>query len=207
MAKLHILPDMDNNKEIALKGFHKVYAASRHEWRTWLSENHQEMRGVWLVLFNKKSAKPTITWSEAVDEALCFGWIDSIKKKLDDDCAVQFFSKRKPTSTWSRINKDKVNQLIKKGLMAPAGLKCIEIAKQNGSWTTLDEVEELIVPDDLAVAFRLHSGARNYFDSLSKSTRKAALAWVALAKRPETRQKRIDEIAVSAGKQMKPKSI
>src|SRR5690606_22432980 len=112
------------------------------------------------------------------DEALCFGWIDSIKKKLDEDSTVQFFSKRKPTGTWSKINKGKVERLIADGLMTPAGLDCIETAKQNGSWTLLDSVEALQIPDDLAEAFRRHSGAASFFESLSKSVRKALLQWV-----------------------------
>src|SRR5690606_33569133 len=139
---------------------------------------------VWLIQYKKNSGKPSLSWSEAVDEALCFGWIDSIKKKLDEDRSIQFFGKRKPRSTWSKINKEKVKRLTESGLMVPAGIEIVEIAKQNGSWTILDEVEDLKTPQDLVAAFDLLSGSQCYFDSLSKSTRKAILQWLVLAKRP-----------------------
>jgi len=185
----------------------KVYATTRQEWRTWLSENHAKKQGAWLIQFKKNTGRPSLSWSDAVDEALCFGWIDSIKKKLDDECAAQFFSRRKPTSTWSRINKEKVNRLIGDGLMTPAGLERVETAKRNGSWTILDKVEALTVPKDLIAAFKLHKGSKRYFDKLSKSTRKAILQWLVLAKRPETRQKRINEVARLASQHMKPKQF
>lgn len=184
--------------------YETIYTESGAEWRQWLLENHTTKQGVWLIQYKKHTGKPTITWSEAVDEALCFGWIDSIKKKLDDDRTIQFFSKRKPTGTWSKINKEKVERLTADGLMAPAGLACVETAKKNGSWTILDTIEALIIPDDLAEALGHHKGASTYFASLSKSVRKMLLRWVVLAKRPETRQKRIAEIATAAGKQQKP---
>lgn len=182
----------------------QVYATTKAEWRKWLHENHVTHQGVWLIQYRKASGIPTITWSDAVDDALCFGWIDSIKKKLDEERTAQFFSKRKPTSTWSKINKEKVKRLIEEGLMAQAGLDSIEIAKQNGSWTILDYVEALHIPTDLAEMLDFHNGASAYFDGLSKSVRKALLQWVVLAKRPETRQKRITEIAAAAGRQQKP---
>lgn len=185
----------------------KVYATTRQEWRKWLTENHATKQGVWLIQYKKTTGKPTLSWSEAVDEALCFGWIDSIKKKLSDENTIQFFSRRKPTSTWSKINKEKVNRLIESGLMTRAGFESIETAKRNGSWTILDAVEALVIPQDLTVAFELYEGSKSYFDKLSKSTRKAILQWVVLAKRPETRQKRIDEIALSASQNNKPKQF
>ncbi len=184
-----------------------VYATTRQEWREWLCENHAKKQGVWLIQYKKNTGKPTLTWSEAVDEALCFGWIDSIKKKLDEERSVQFFSKRKPISTWSKINKEKVNRLIEDGLMTRAGFESIETAKQNGSWTILDEVEKLKIPQDLIAAFKLYKGSKSYFDGLSKSTRKAILQWLVLAKRPETRQKRIDETAELASQNKKPKQF
>lgn len=184
-----------------------VYATTRKEWRKWLSENHDKKQGVWLIQYKKSTGKPSLAWSEAVDEALCFGWIDSIKKKRDEESTIQFFGKRKATSTWSKINKEKANQLIENGLMTPAGLTTIETAKRNGSWTILDEVEALKIPRDLITAFNLRKGSKSYFDRLSKSTRKAILQWLVLAKRPETRQKRIDEIAELAGQSRKPKQF
>ena len=174
-------------------------------WRAWLEKNHQSKSSVWLVLYNKSSGKPSISWSEAVDVALCFGWIDSKKIKIDPERSHQFFSKRKAKSTWSKINKDKVERLIASGLMTQAGLECIEKAKQNGSWRILDEVEALKIPADLEAAFMIHTGAKSFFEGLSKSARKAMLQWLVLAKRPETRQERVHQIAALASKGMKPK--
>lgn len=181
--------------------------ANRKEWRQWLEENHGSNQSVWLVQYKQKSAKPSISWSESVDEALCFGWIDSTRKTIDEESFVQFFGKRKPTSNWSKINKAKVQRLIEEGLMAEAGLKSIEIAKQNGSWSILDEVEELIVPKDLKEAFQLQPSSEQFFNSLSKSVKKMLLQWVILAKRPETRLKRIAEIAELAAQKLKPKQF
>lgn len=183
------------------------YPASIAAWREWLEKNHLSKKDVWVVFYVKSSRKPSITWSDAVDTALCFGWIDSKKIKIDEETSHQFFSKRKPKSTWSKINKEKIKRLIDSRLMAQAGLDIIEIAKQNGSWTILDEVEELIIPNDLEEAFSKYEGAKDYFLSLSKSIKKMMLQWLVLAKRPETRQKRIDEIAELAGQSKKPKQF
>lgn len=183
------------------------YPASLSEWREWLIANHLSEQSVWLVFHTKSSGKPSITWSEAVDEALCFGWIDSKKIKIDDTTSHQFFSKRKPKSTWSKINKEKVQRLIADQLMTEAGYKSIEIAKQNGSWIILDAVEALIIPEDLESAFSEHPGSKAYFLSLSKTIKKMMLQWIVFAKRPETRQKRIKEIAVLAEQKKKPKSF
>lgn len=184
-----------------------IYPKSKQEWRDWLLENHTLKNAVWVVFYKKKVNKPTISWSDSVDEALCFGWIDSVKKTMDAERSVQFFSKRKPNSTWSKINKLKVELLIEEGRMTKAGFESIERARKNGSWNVLDEVEELIVPADLSNAFQLYPGAEIYFSGLSRSVRKMLLQWVVLAKRPETRQNRIKEIAWNASLQQKPKQF
>ncbi|PRD57131.1 YdeI/OmpD-associated family protein [Sphingobacterium gobiense] len=183
------------------------YPASQAAWRQWLEKNHLSKQSVWLVFYAKSSGKPSITWSESVDVALCFGWIDSKKIRIDNETAHQFFSKRKLQSTWSKINKEKIRKLIDEGLMTQAGLDVIEAAKQNGSWTILDEVEELIIPNDLEKAFKKHKGSKDYFLSLSKTVRKMMLTSLVLAKKSETRQKRIDEIAELAGEKKKPKQF
>lgn len=180
------------------------YPKNAVEWRTWLEQHHIAKSSVWVVFYSKASQKPSLTWSESVDIALCYGWIDSKKIKIDHETSHQFFSKRKAKSTWSKINKDKISKLIEAGFMAQAGLDCIEIAKQNGSWTILDQVEELIVPQDFADALNAKTGAREFYESLSKSVRKMMLAWLVFAKRPETRQSRIDEIAELASRRQKP---
>jgi uncharacterized protein YdeI (YjbR/CyaY-like superfamily) len=183
------------------------YPENKKQWRQWLEENHGLLNEVWLVFYKKASGKPSVTWSDSVDEALCFGWIDSKKVPVDAEKSHQFFSKRKPKSTWSKINKDKTERLIKEGLMAPAGFESIRIAKDNESWTLLDEVEALIIPDDLEMAFNLKPGSKEYFLSLSKSMRKMILQWVVLAKLPDTRRKRINEIAEHAQNKQKPKHL
>jgi len=181
--------------------------ASQQDWRRWLQENHVAKISVWLVYFKKKSNVPTVTYTEAVDQALCFGWIDSTRKSVDDYTFVQFFCKRKSNSVWSKINKAKVLRLIEEGLMTKAGLDSVELAKQNGSWTILDDVEELVIPVDLAEAFNNQGGSEDYFSGLSKSVRKSILQWLVLAKRAETRQKRITEIVSLAAQKRKPKQF
>ena len=183
------------------------YPTSREEWRKWLQENHVKEPAVWLVQYKKASGIPSISWSEAVDEALCFGWVDSIRKTVGPNQFIQFFSKRKAKSTWSKINKAKIEDLTAKGLMTQAGLDIIALGKQNGSWTILDEVEELTVPDDLEKEFKLNPGSKDYYLSLSKSVKKMILHWVTMAKRPETRQKRIQQVAELAAQKLKPKHI
>lgn len=183
------------------------YPSNKVEWRNWLLENHIGEQSVWLVFYAKSSSKPSISWSEAVDEALCFGWIDSKKVKIDKETVHHFFSKRKAKSTWSKINKDKVEQLLNKGLMVHAGIESIKIAQQNGSWTILDEVESLVIPPDLDLAFLQYKGAKEYFETLSKSARKMMLQWIVLAKRSETRENRVQEIAHHAGQKTKPKQF
>ena len=183
------------------------YPKSKQHWREWLAKNHLHKENVWLIFYKQNANQPTITWSEAVDEALCFGWIDSIKKKLDGERSIQFFSKRKPKSTWSKVNKKKVEHLIETGQMTDAGLACIEIAKSNGSWEILDSVEALTIPEDLETELNSRAHAMDFFLSLSKSVRKQMLQWLVLVKQSETRQRRILEIAELAARGQKPKQF
>jgi uncharacterized protein YdeI (YjbR/CyaY-like superfamily) len=180
---------------------------NQEDWRKWLTDNHNSKQSVWLVCYKMSAGKPSISWSNAVNEALCFGWIDSIRKTIDNEKFMQFFGKRKPSSGWSKINKEKVEQLIAEGRMMEAGYESIKTAKQNGSWTILDDVEELKIPEDLEVALKTKAGSADFFFSLSKSVRKAMLQWVTLAKRPETRQNRIAEIVTLAAQKLKPKQF
>ena len=183
------------------------YPASIQEWRQWLLENHRLKQSVWLVYYKKKSKMPSIYWSEAVDEALCFGWIDSTAKPIDEHTYKQFFTKRKSKSVWSKVNKQKIERLIEQGLMMEAGYESIEIAKLNGSWTILDDVEELTIPEDLEKEFDTQPILKDFYLSLSKSVRKSILHRLKMAKRPETRQKRIAEIAELASQKLKPKQF
>jgi uncharacterized protein YdeI (YjbR/CyaY-like superfamily) len=190
------------NKEIEM-----YCPASQQDWRDWLEVNHQSKQSVWLIYYKKKIDIPSITYEGAVDEALCFGWIDSTRKNLDQDKFMQYFCRRKPASVWSKVNKARVERLMAEGLMKPAGMQSVEKAKQNGSWNILDEVEEVIIPADLMKAFALNPGAADYFSGLSRSVRKMILQWLVLAKRPETRERRITEIAELAAQKLKPKQF
>jgi len=183
------------------------YPIDSRAWREWLMENHQTKQAVWIVFHKKSSEKKSITWSEAVDVALCFGWIDSKKISVDNETSHQYFSRRKPKSTWSKINKQKIIHLIENGLLHEAGHKSIEIAKENGFWTLLDEVEELIIPEDLEAEFATKPHAKEFYVSLSKSVKKAILQWIVLARQPQVRQKRIAEIVECAEQNLKPKHL
>ena len=184
-----------------------ICPASRNEWREWLIKNHQTATSIWLIQYKKSADKPTISWVEAVEESLCFGWIDSIRKSIDEERFIQFFTKRKPKSAWSKINKAKVLALIDDGLMTNAGHESIARAKENGSWIILDEVEELTIPEELEQEFEKKPEAKEFFLGLSKSVRKAILQWIAFAKRPETKAKRIVEVVDLAERKQKPKQF
>lgn len=172
--------------------------ASRAAWRRWLRSNHESASGVWLQFYKKNAARASVTYVEAVEEALCFGWIDSLVKSLDEQSYIQLFTPRKQKSAWSRSNKERVERLIAAGLMTPAGLEKIELARRNGSWESLDSVEALEIPDDLRRALARNRKARENFEKLSPSRKKQFLYRVSGARRPETRRKRIREVIVAA---------
>jgi uncharacterized protein YdeI (YjbR/CyaY-like superfamily) len=193
-----------DNMENELK---MIYADSRQAWRQWLEANHAKQQSIWLVYYKKKANKSTVSYNDAVDEALCFGWIDSKAKPIDDEKYMQFFCPRKKNSIWSRINKEKVERLVSEGRMTKAGYESIDIAKQNGSWTILDEAEALIIPQDLNDEFKNNPEALDYFLGLSRSDKRNILQWLVLAKRQETKQKRINEIVSLAKLKQKPKQF
>ncbi|MEO1434183.1 MAG: YdeI/OmpD-associated family protein [Bacteroidota bacterium] len=176
-------------------GVTTFYALDVVAWRAWLTEHHQNVKSVWLIIYRKDSGTPSITYPEAVDEALCFGWIDSKPNKRDEDSFYQYFSKRKAKSNWSRVNKEKIARLEKAGKLAPAGWAMVELAKSNGTWTALDAVENLIVPPDLQVAFEQYPGSTVNWEAFPRSAKRGILEWILNAKRPETRAKRIAETA------------
>ncbi|MBD2614602.1 YdeI/OmpD-associated family protein [Nostoc punctiforme FACHB-252] len=177
---------------------------SREEWRKWLETNHLTSSGVWLIYYKVKSGKPSVRYSEAVKEALCFGWIDSKVKSLDEERYMQIFTPRKPKSVWSKLNKQYIEELIEQGLIAKAGLDKIAMAKQNGSWNSLDAIEALIIPSDLNQALEANKTAKDYFEALSNSSKKNILFWIESAKRPQTRLKRIEQIVNSAAQNKSP---
>lgn len=179
-------------------GIATFYAKSRKDWRKWLEKNHRKATSVWLIIYRKESGIPSVYYPEAVDEALCFGWIDSKPNKRDEKSYYQFFSKRNPKSNWSKVNKDKVAKLIANGDMHAAGLEMIELAQKNGTWTALDEVENMILPDDLQQAFRKNKIAFTNWTAFPRSSKRGILEWILNAKKPETRKKRIDETVALA---------
>ena len=191
--------------------FKSIYLENRNAWRNWLKENHVSEKNVWLRIYKKQSQILSIYYDEAVDEALCFGWVDSSIKKGNDEFYYQFFAKRNPKSNWSRVNKAKIEKLMSNGLMAEAGLKMVEIAKETGTWTALDVVENLISPPDLEEILDQNTIAKVYFEAFPRSVKRGILEWLLNAKQAETRQKRIEEIVSLAERneranQYKPKT-
>ncbi|WP_405207519.1 YdeI family protein [Aquimarina sp. LLG6339-5] len=172
----------------------ELYFKNDQEWRRWLHENHTSSEGIYLIFYKVESKQPSMRWEEAVKVALCYGWIDSTVKKLDNEKRRQYFCPRKPKSVWSKVNKTYIMELIKNNLMQDSGLKSISIAKDNGSWTALDNVENGVIPEDLQKAFNTNKIAYTNYSNFARSYRKSYLYWLNQAKRQETRDKRILEI-------------
>ncbi|MCL9805411.1 YdeI/OmpD-associated family protein [Flavobacterium amniphilum] len=171
-----------------------LYFKNALEWREWLHENHLGHNGVELIFYRVDSEFESMRWEEAVQVALCYGWIDSTVRRLDDERRKQTFGPRKDKSVWSKLNKTYIEKLSADGLMHESGLKKIEIAKQNGSWTSLDGVENHEIPEDLQTAFDKNKTAYENYQKFSNSYRKSYLYWLNQAKREETRNNRITEI-------------
>lgn len=168
-------------------------AKSRAAWRTWLEEYHGKESAVWLVIYKKSSGVPSVHYPEAVDEALCFGWIDSKPNKRDEQSYYQYFSPRHPKSNWSRVNKEKIRRLTAENRMAPAGQAVVALAKEAGTWNALKDVDNLVVPDDLQEAFDRDPTAYQHWQGFPPSVRRGILEWIFNAKRPETRRQRIEK--------------
>jgi len=171
-----------------------LYFKNTQEWREWLHENHSTSTAVYLIFYRVNSEFESMRWEEAVQVALCYGWIDSTVRKIDDERRKQVFGPRKDKSVWSKVNKNYIEKLIAENLMHESGLKKIEIAKQNGSWESLDHVENLTIPSDLQKAFDANATAFNNYQNFSFTYRKSYLYWLNQAKREETRTIRIAEI-------------
>ena len=164
----------------------------------WLAEQPSDSNGAWVRFPKKSSSTVSVTKAQAIDSALCFGWIDSKPGKLDEERSMLWFTPRKGRTGWSKLNKERVDNLINAGLMAPAGLAKVEAAKKDGSWNALDAAEALEIPPDLAKVFSKNKTARGYFEEFPRSVKKAILEWISSAKRPETRAKRIEETVTKA---------
>jgi uncharacterized protein YdeI (YjbR/CyaY-like superfamily) len=175
-----------------------VHADDRETWRAWLAAHHATARGVWLVTWRPRSGRVSLPYDAAVEEALCFGWVDSTTARFDDDRGKQYFSPRKARSFWAASNKARVARLIADGRMTPAGLAVIEQAKANGMWAISDSVERLEIPADLAAVLDAHHGAAANFAAFPPTARKQMLWWVMEAQRSSTRAARIAAVAEAA---------
>jgi uncharacterized protein YdeI (YjbR/CyaY-like superfamily) len=178
----------------------RIQPETVEQWRGWLAENHARGVGVWLVTWKAAAPGPTLGYEECVEQALCFGWVDSTNKGVDDERTMMWFAPRKRGSGWARTNKVRIERLTAAGLVAPAGQAVIDAAVADGSWTLLDDVEDLVVPPDLAAALDAVPPAREQFDAFPRSARRAILAWIATAKRPATRAGRIAATAEKAAR-------
>jgi uncharacterized protein YdeI (YjbR/CyaY-like superfamily) len=172
-----------------------VRAKDRAAWRRWLERHHASSPSVWLVIHKKGHPTGRLFYEDAVQEALCFGWIDSTANSLDEHNYKLWMAPRKPQSGWSAVNKRRIERLLAHGQVAPAGLAAIDAAKRDGSWAALDASHSLAVPRDLATAFKRYPDAARHFDAFPPSARRAILQWIDGAKRSETRARRTDETA------------
>ncbi|MEM6284641.1 MAG: YdeI/OmpD-associated family protein [Chloroflexota bacterium] len=182
--------------------FEKVEVASVAELRTWLEANHEQDDSVWLVTYKKHMGEKYVSTQQILDEVLCFGWIDGIRRKLDDDRTMQLIAPRK-TQHWARSYKDRVAKLEAEGRMHPAGLRVIEESKQNGLWNFMDDVDALIIPEDLAATLTAHPPAMENFENAAPSYRRNVLRWIKLAKTEKTRIKRLEKTADFAARDEK----
>jgi uncharacterized protein YdeI (YjbR/CyaY-like superfamily) len=186
-----------------LTGLAQVEVITREAWRAWLAAHYAQDESVWCVTYKAGASKPRVGYDDLVEEALCFGWIDSAVRRLDAERTMLLMSPRRDKSAWSAINKARVDKLLAAGMMTPAGLAKVESAKASGLWTKLDAVEALTVPDDLAGAFRDHPGAEANWLSFPRSTKRGILEWIEQAKKPETRAARVMETAAKAAQNIR----
>ncbi|NVK49078.1 MAG: YdeI/OmpD-associated family protein [Cyclobacteriaceae bacterium] len=184
---------------IKTDNFDKVEVSSQEELRAWLMKNHRQPESVWLVTFKKSETGKYVSRWEVLDELICFGWIDGIRRKLDDKRTMQLISKRK-VEHWARTYKERASKLIDEGKMHESGLKAIEASKSNGLWNFMDDVDNLIIPKDLSDELSKYDGAVDYFDSINDSSKRFVLRWVKLAKTEKTRKNRINKLAQLSAK-------
>ena len=188
--------------------YRTTHPKTRFAWRQWLKKNHSTSPGVWMIYYKKETGKREFDMADAVEEALCFGWIDSIAQKLDDERTMQKFTPRKPKSVWSKINKQRIEKLIEQKLMTPAGMSKIEEAKKNGTWDTLNNsdfhAENNSLPGELRKAFSKRKKALENFQAFPPGYRKRFLFWIDSAKSPATKAARIKQTLLMAAANKKP---
>jgi uncharacterized protein YdeI (YjbR/CyaY-like superfamily) len=183
--------------------FERIAIRSRGELRSWLERNHRRAASVWCVTWKKRAGAPHVPYTDIVEEALCFGWIDSLPRALDAAHSMLLLSPRKAQSNWSRLNKLRVERLTAAGLMTPEGLKAVDLAKANGKWTFLDDVDALTLPPDLRAAFEAEPGSQLNWDRFPPSAKRGILEWIKNAKGAQTRARRVAETAALAGKNIR----
>jgi uncharacterized protein YdeI (YjbR/CyaY-like superfamily) len=185
------------------KDIKAVYAKTRKAWRQWLAKNHSKEKSVFLIVYHKASATSSVYYDEAVEEALCFGWIDSTRYKRDAESSYLYFARRRPGSKWSKLNKERVAKLIKSGLMTQHGQAFIDLAKEKGIWDAENHSEHTVMPRDLQVLLKKNKAAWKNYQAFPPSAKKNILGWIANAKRPETRQNRIVKAVTLAAKNIR----
>jgi uncharacterized protein YdeI (YjbR/CyaY-like superfamily) len=178
----------------------RAHFETTDEWRAWLEANHTTSSGLFVISWKKAAGRPAMTYEQSVEQALCFGWVDSRPAKLDDERTMLWFTPRKAGSGWARPNKERIERLTAAGLMHESGLAVVNQAKLDGSWEKLDAVERLEVPDDLAAALAEFDGARAIWDEFPRSVRRGILEWITQAKTAPTREKRVRETAEKASR-------
>jgi uncharacterized protein YdeI (YjbR/CyaY-like superfamily) len=179
-------------------GYPIYHAETRAQWRAWLEANSDAARGVWLCSWRTSTGRRVCPYGEAVEEAICFGWIDSTVNILDADRVLQLMTPRRPRSAWTRLNRRRAAAMESAGLMTEAGRRAVDAAQQNGWWTISDSVEDLLEPDDLAAALDADAAARAHWNGFPPSARKAMLWWVVSASKDETRARRVERIVTEA---------
>jgi uncharacterized protein YdeI (YjbR/CyaY-like superfamily) len=188
--KLDLITGMSQNMETK-NGIQIFYAKTRDEWRKWLAENYQSEKSVCLIVYHKNSGTPSVHFREAIEEAVCFGWVDSKANKRDDESFYLLFSQRNPKSSWGKVSKERAEKMISEGLMTQHGQALIDLAKKTGTWEALADAHNAVIPDDLQELFNKNKTAFKNFQAFSPSSKRIILEWILKAKKPETRQQRI----------------
>jgi uncharacterized protein YdeI (YjbR/CyaY-like superfamily) len=194
---------MTTEKPETKNGIRIFYAKTRDEWRKWLEQNCQSEKSVCLIVYHKKSKIPSVHFREAIEESVCFGWVDSSANKRDDESFYLLFSQRNPKSSWGKVSKERAEKMIKAGLMTRHGQAIIDLAKKTGTWEALSDAHNAVIPDNLQRLFDKNKTAFKNFQAFSPSSKRVILEWILKAKRPETRQKRIAQTVELAEKNVK----
>ncbi|HZB78880.1 MAG TPA: YdeI/OmpD-associated family protein [Actinomycetota bacterium] len=188
-------------------GYEQVEVTARKQWREWLRSHHASSAGVWVTTYKKAAGERYVPYDDIAEEALAYGWIDSRRRSVDEERSQLLVTPRKPKSGWSRVNKERVERLEAAGLMTDAGREAIAVAKENGAWSALDDIENLVEPDDLRHALDADAQARRHWDAFPRSAKRATLDWIAAAKRDETRRRRVSETARLASQNVRANQL